>query len=490
MIGLDGSFVDPSNPSVDVLDRVGLAGSVRHHPHLSIMRAEGDDLAAYRRLRRDVFVGEQALFRADDSDDIDDRDETIVLVVKDHGGEVVGGVRVAPHDDDPHCGWWSGSRLVVAPAWRGSRDAGAALVRAACTLAEDAGALRFDAAVQPQMERFFRRLGWVPAGDCVVAGHPHRAMRWPIDRVGRLVRSTKAPLAAVLDGMAPGGSGWVGDDAAPVAGSDLLAACDAILPSMVERDPDWAGWCSVLVNINDLAAMGADPVAILDAVSAPTASTLQKIVGGLRRAAAAYGVEVIGGHTQIGVPSSLSVTALGRSASPVPGGGGRPGDDVRLTVDLAGDWRPGYRGGQWDSTTSRSSAELRRLTGTVARLNPAAAKDVSMAGIIGTLGMLAEASGCGAELDVAAVPRPPGATLGDWLTCFPGFAMLTASRPGADPDPSTTAPAISAVCGRLIPGAGVNLVWPDGTRTVVLEGTVTGLGPAEPVLGHSARAAG
>ena len=44
---------------------------------------------------------------------------------------------------------------------------------------------------------------------------------------------------------------------------------------------------------------------------------------------------------------------------------------------------------------------------------PAAAKDVSMAGIAGTLGMLAEASGCGAVLDVAAVPRPAEAS---WAT--------------------------------------------------------------------------
>ena len=42
-------------------------------------------------------------------------------------------------------------------------------------------------------------------------------------------------------------------------GSDLIAACDAILPAMVQRDPEWAGWCGVLVNVNDLAAMGATP---------------------------------------------------------------------------------------------------------------------------------------------------------------------------------------------------------------------------------------
>ena len=70
------------------------------------------------------------------------------------------------------------------------------------------------------------------------------------------------------------------------------------------------------------------------------------------------------------------------------------------------------------------------MLGAVAAARPAAAKDVSMAGIAGTLGMLAEASGCAAILDVAAVPRPDGASLGDWLSCFPGFAMLTADERG------------------------------------------------------------
>ncbi len=83
-----------------------------------------------------------------------------------------------------------------------------------------------------------------------------------------------------------------------------------------------------------------------------------------------------------------------------------------------------------------------------------------MAGLAGTLGMLAEAGGCGAELEVAAVPRPAPAAMGDWLTCFPGFAMITAESPAATVvDPG---PAVSARCGRLTTEPGVTLRWPDG----------------------------
>jgi hypothetical protein len=116
------------------------------------------------------------------------------------------------------------------------------------------------------------------------------------------------------------------------------------------------------------------------------------------------------------------------------------------------------------------------MVSAVGRARPAAAKDVSMAGVVGTLGMLAEASGCGAVLDVAAVPRPAGATAGDWLTCFPGFAMLTADL---DPHRGLDAgPATGAVCGELVAGAGVVLRWPDGITTTALDGAVTGMGRA------------
>jgi len=438
---------------------------------LQISRA--DDLRDYRRLRRRVFVDEQRLFSGHDLDERDDDPRTVVLVARAPDGAVLGGVRLGPASDGPDLGWWAGGRLVVDPGARGARGLGPALVRAACAYAENAGALRFDATVQPRAEAMFRRLGWQSIRPATVAGRPHLLMRWPVGRIAALAAATKNPLGDLVRGLAP--AGFVGDDGAPVPGSDLIAACDAILPSMVERDPDWSGWCAVLVNVNDLAAMGAAPVGLLNAVGARDAAFAARILGGLRRAAAAYGIPVLGGHTQLGVPAALSATALGRTARPIPGGGGRPGDRVRLTADLGGRWRPGHHGRQWDSTSHRTPAELRTMLAYVGAARPAAAKDVSMAGIAGTLGMLAEAGGCGAILDVASVPRPAGAAVGDWLTCFPGFAMLTAGDLG----PADPGPAVTADCGELVAGQGVRLRWPDGDHTEAIRGPVTGLGPAD-----------
>jgi AIR synthase-related protein len=283
-----------------------------------------------------------------------------------------------------------------------------------------------------------------------------------------------------VEPAAPGGLKSVAPVPVPAGQhSGLLAACDAVQPSMVERDPEWAGWCSVLVNVNDLAAMGAQPVGLLDAVAGRDEHHVRRILAGLMAAAEAYGVPVLGGHTQLGCHGSLAVTALGATREPIPSGGGLPGDDVRLIADLAGSWRPGYVGRQWDSTTRRRPSELRRLLGTVARHRPAAAKDVSMAGVIGTLAMLAEASGTGAEIDVNAVPCPAGAGLADWLTCFPGFALLTADRPGRlGPWASEVAPATAATVGRLTEEPGIRLRWPDGRVTSAVAGPATGLGQA------------
>ena len=458
------------------LERNVLLVDFRTPPAPSTWRIEEADaagVAAHRGLRRRAFVEEQGLFAGSDVDAADEDPRTVVLVARAATGQVLGGVRLGPADPSaPDVGWWTGSRLVAGPGT--PAGVGPALVAAACARAEAAGVLRFDATVQDRYARLFARLGWQPTGTARLGGLGHTTMTWPIGRLAALARATKSPLGSLLTGMHLGGAGFVGDDGAPVPGTDVVAACDAILPSMVERDPEWAGWCGVLVNVNDLSAMGAAPVGVLDAVGARDASFAARVLSGLRAASVAWGVPVLGGHTQFGVPASLTVTALGRTDRPVPAAGGRPGHHVSLTADLGGGWRRGHTGRQWDSTSSRTTAELQLMGSVVARTGPAAAKDVSMAGLVGTLGMLAEASGCGAVLDVAAVPRPSAATVGDWFSCFPGTAFLTTDAPGTPV--AEAGPAATAVCGELVPGSGVQLRWPDGSLTPALPGAVTGLG--------------
>ena len=429
-------------------------------------------LAGYQRLRRRAFVEQQGLFAGHDIDEHDAAPATVVLVAVDPAGQVVGGVRLHARTEHPGLGWWNGSRLVC-NAQLGIRrgEVGAALVRSACAVALERGVLRFDARVQARHERFFEKLGWERTGATQIAGQPHVAMRWPIPRFAQLVDRTKQPLGGLLDDLLPRDR-WRGDDGAPVAGTDVVACTDAILPSMVEHDPEWAGWCAMLVNAHDLAAMGAAPVASLDALGAPDAAHAERVLGGLRRGASVFDLPIVGGHTQLGVAASLSVTALGRTSDPIPAGGGASGMQLTITADVDGTWRPGYEGLQWDSTSWRTRDELRPMFGAVRKARPSAAKDVSMAGIVGTTAMLAEASGCSAELDVASIPKPASAAIGDWLTCFPGFAMVTTGGP------LRAGAAVSTACGRLGEGEGVRLRWPDGAITTALGAGATGLGPA------------
>jgi len=474
-----------------VFDDIILTGATRVPPAAKFQVSVATDaagLAAYRRLRHDVFVTEQGLFAGSDRDEHDGDPRTVVLVARatagPGAGEVLGGVRLHPVRQGPAAGdgppgglgWWRGSRLAVARDRRLAGGIGAALIRAACAEAESRGALRFDAVVQARHETLFRRLGWVPRGHLDLHGAPHVVVDWPVARFRRLAAATKAAIGPLVGDLVGAGA-WRGDDGAPVPGTDVIAATDAIVPSMVERDPEWAGWCSVLVNVNDLYAMGATPVGLMDALGARDASFARRVLRGLTDAARAWGVPVLGGHTQLGVPAALSVTALGRAARPVAGGGARPGQRLRVTADLGGGWRPGYAGAQWDSSTRRTPAQLRALAGVVPALAPAAAKDVSMSGLVGTAGMLAEASGCRAILDVAAVPAPAGATRADWLTCFPGFAIVSAEEAGRAGPPDLPGFLASAVCGELVPGEGVALRWPDGVITEAV-GAVTGLGRA------------
>jgi selenophosphate synthetase-related protein len=62
----------------------------------------------------------------------------------------------------------------------------------------------------------------------------------------------------------------------------------------------------------------------------------------------------------------------------------------------------------------------------------AAAKDVSMAGLVGSLAMLLECNRLGVTLDLDALPVPAGVTLEQWITCFPCFAFLLCVPPGRE----------------------------------------------------------
>ena len=79
-----------------------------------------------------------------------------------------------------------------------------------------------------------------------------------------------------------------------------------------------------------------------------------------------------------------------------------------------------------DARRDHLARDVRLLPEIAERELAVAAKDISMAGLIGSLAMLFEFCDLGIELDVSRIPAPDGVPLAPWLTCFPSFGFLLA----------------------------------------------------------------
>lgn len=147
----------------------GLAPAGRPRCRVVADAAEADE---HHRIRRAVFVDEQAVFADTDLDAHDARPD-VLHVVAWLGEHAAGTVRLFPVDGPD--GWWQGDRLAVLPAFR-TAGVGAPLVRFAVASAAARGGTAMLAHVQPANRVFFERLGWSARGTELYAGRPHVAM--------------------------------------------------------------------------------------------------------------------------------------------------------------------------------------------------------------------------------------------------------------------------------------------------------------------------
>lgn len=239
---------------------------------------------------------------------------------------------------------------------------------------------------------------------------------------------SKAAIGAVAD-VFGGGDWWAGpgDDGAVVEddGRNLVVGGEAMLSAFVAADPYGAGIGAIVANVNDLAAMGAVPLAIVDTLTGPRDVT-RRALEGLRWASEAYDVPVVGGHlTENDGPPALSAFGLGRAEAVLSSNHAAPGHAIVLACCLEGDMREDFLFFRSiHARTEHLPGDVRTLAAIAARGDALAAKDVSMAGMIGSLAMLLEANRLGADVRLDDVPVPDGVPLGDWLSCFPTFAFL------------------------------------------------------------------
>ncbi len=233
-----------------------------------------------------------------------------------------------------------------------------------------------------------------------------------------------APLAAGF----PGAYGLL-DDAATLPslpGRDVVVTLDTLVEDVhfLTSDPADSVAAKVLaVNLSDLAAMGARPLAYLLSLSLPRARVtagiegwLEAFAAGLRRTQERYRVHLIGGDTVATPgPLSLSVTALGDVAAgrALRRAGARVGDDVYVTGSI-GDAALGLAVLQGRLMTADAAVLIDRYRTPQPRIAAGlalvglahACADVSD-GLIADLGHICTASAVTATLDARLVPASP-----------------------------------------------------------------------------------
>jgi len=273
------------------------------------------------------------------------------------------------------------------------------------------------------------------------------------------------------------------DDDAAVLG-DLVFTHDSIAEGVhfLKDDPAASvGWKLVAVNLSDLAAKGAEPVAALMSVTLGNAEWNEAFLGGVSAACEAYGLALIGGDTislPLEAPRVFGLTAIGRSESAPPSrAGGKVGDALWL-VGTIGDGVAGLMALTGDPRSEGPLVEAYRrpvpqlAAGRAIAPHAHAMMDVSD-GLLLDLMRMMRASGCGAELNLDTLPlsrafiadhgqdrdaRLFAATGGD------DYALLAALPADFDPNLRLSLPSatILARIGTLIDGEGIRLHDADG----------------------------
>lgn len=205
------------------------------------------------------------------------------------------------------------------------------------------------------------------------------------------------------------------DDDVAVVG-DLLLTHDMIAEGVhfLDTDPPASvGWKLVTVNLSDLAAKGAEPIAALMGFTIGRDSEWdEKFIEGVAAACEAYSLALVGGDTialPADAPRVFGLTAVGRGGGPVPSrSGGKPGDALWV-VGFLGDAAAGLALLKEDAEAEGPLVEAyRRPVPQLAagkRLAPYATAMMDISdGLLLDASRLCAASGCGAEIRLDALP--------------------------------------------------------------------------------------
>lgn len=228
-----------------------------------------------------------------------------------------------------------------------------------------------------------------------------------------------------------------GDDAAVIPWKDgfLLLAADGIMTRLLINEPFAAGKASVMVTVNDIYSMGGRPLAMVNVLTSGDEQHRARVVEGIRKGCEKLKVPMVGGHVHPespgGIPS-LSVAILGYANKLLRSHLAQAGDVLIFATDLKGQ-KGCHSVVSWDANSHKSPEELiyrlEALPLVAEKELAKACKDVSNAGILGTLSIMMENSGKGAWVDLSSIPRPVEIELSDWLVCFQSFGFVLSVSP-------------------------------------------------------------
>ena len=272
-------------------------------------------------------------------------------------------------------------------------------------------------------------------------------MKINLDQIVNRVRSyegllRKQPIEGVFDKLVLHGQPGpqlpnYGDDAAviPWEKGFLLLAADGIMTRLLINEPYAAGKASVMVTVNDIYSMGGRPLAMVNVLASGDEDHRKKVVEGIKKGCEKLRVPMVGGHLHPDTPGnspSLAVAILGYANKLLRSHLAKAGEDIILAVDLKGD-----KGCQsvvsWDANSGKTPKELlHRLEALPIIAEKGLAqtcKDVSNAGILGTISIMMENSNKGAIIEVPSLPKPPEIELSEWLVCFQSFGFVLSVSP-------------------------------------------------------------
>ncbi|MEM2961333.1 MAG: AIR synthase related protein [Candidatus Bathyarchaeia archaeon] len=214
----------------------------------------------------------------------------------------------------------------------------------------------------------------------------------------------------------------------------LLFHVDGVIEQFIDLDPRNAGFFGVILSLKDIYVMGGVPLAMVDVISYKNEMIKEEILGGMKEAAEKCRVPIVGGHTHPNAPSNaLSIAVIGwvERNVVVDSSHAKANEDIIMAADLEGRRLPKWNLG-WDATSMKDMRKicsrwmiLRKIA---KKRLVTAGKDISNAGVVGTLAMLLEASRVGALINLDNIPKPENIPLVEWLKMHPSYGFIYTAR--------------------------------------------------------------